>query len=87
MLAMGTGPSAKSVKDHLVCLKCCKYTPTDEGCIPTGELADVAETPFDFRAGKAIKKSINEEFTGYDHNYVIDKVISPSQFLFSFLDE
>ena len=63
----------KTCKDHMVVLKCSKYTPTDEGCIPTGELAPVEETPFDFMTGKAIKKCITEEFPGYDHNYVIDK--------------
>jgi aldose 1-epimerase len=47
--------------------------------IPTGELASVAGTPFDFRTPTAIGARIgltNEQLTfgrGYDHNFVLDR--------------
>jgi aldose 1-epimerase len=48
--------------------------------IPTGEIADVTGTPFDFREAKAIGRDLgveNEQLTngaGYDHNWVLDRV-------------
>jgi aldose 1-epimerase len=48
-----------------------KYTPADETLIPTGELAPVDGTPFDFRQPFAIGDRIGDVAGGYDHNYVI----------------
>lgn len=54
-----------------------KYTLTDDFSIPTGELADVENTPMDFREYRVIGKSIDEDFKplnqagGYDHNWSI----------------
>jgi aldose 1-epimerase len=56
-----------------------RYTPVDEGLIPTGELAPVEGTPFDFRTPHAIGERIeadNEQIQrggGYDHNFVLDR--------------
>jgi aldose 1-epimerase len=58
-------------------LKADRYTPVDAGLIPTGELAPVAGTPFDFAKATAIGERINqqnEQLTlagGYDHNFVL----------------
>jgi aldose 1-epimerase len=41
------------------------YTPVDDGLIPTGELAAVAGTPFDFREPRAIGDAV------YDHNFAL----------------
>jgi aldose 1-epimerase len=55
-----------------------RFTPVDEGLIPTGELRSVTETPFDFRKPMAIGRDIvNDDVqlsygNGYDHNFVID---------------
>ena len=55
-----------------------RYTPVDEGLIPTGELAPVENTPFDFRTPTAIGARINEDDVqlkygnGYDHNWVLN---------------
>ncbi len=56
------------------------YTPViDSKAIPTGELAKVAGTPFDFREMKEIGRDIEADDTqlhyagGYDHNYALDK--------------
>jgi len=54
-----------------------RYTPIDKGLIPTGELAPVAGTPFDFTTSHAVGKMINEKNEqltngkGYDHNFVL----------------
>ncbi len=52
-------------------------TPVNDQLIPTGELLDVTETPFDFRLAKPIGQDIavaHEQLQlagGYDHNYVL----------------
>lgn len=54
-----------------------RFTPVDETLIPTGELAMVAGTPFDFRAPTPIGARIEEADRqmqhggGYDHNFVL----------------
>ncbi|HEY4787009.1 MAG TPA: aldose epimerase family protein [Bacteroidales bacterium] len=59
------------VKDHVLTLYTSKYTPVDDGSIPTGEIANVEGTAFDFRKPKKIGKEIDQA-GGYDHNFVID---------------
>ncbi|NIL98787.1 MAG: galactose-1-epimerase, partial [Planctomycetales bacterium] len=52
-------------------------TPVDEGLIPTGELREVAGTPFDFTSAKPIGRDIEQDDQqlkfggGYDHNFVL----------------
>jgi aldose 1-epimerase len=54
------------------------YTPVNDNLIPTGELAPVAGTPFDFRKSTAVGARINDDNDqlkkghGYDHNWVLD---------------
>lgn len=54
------------------------YTPINDALIPTGEIKDVKNTPFDFREFKKISQDINDkdkdlEFAGgYDHNFVLN---------------
>ena len=45
------------------------YTPFDARLIPTGAIAPVVDTPFDFRTAHAIAETIPER--GYDHNFVL----------------
>ena len=72
------GHNAGNIHDHKLQLLCSAYTPVVAGAIPTGELASVEGTPFDFLAGKKIGDEIeadNEQLKlvqGYDHNWVID---------------
>lgn len=67
-----------SVLDHSLQLMASRYTPVDATLIPTG-IADVAGTPFDFRAPTRIGARIREPHEqlvrarGYDHNWVIDR--------------
>jgi len=65
------------VFDHEVAIRAEHYLPTDEGLIPTGEVASVAGTPFDLRqptnVGKAIQRVLAETQgpRGFDLCYVI----------------
>lgn len=65
--------------DHRLTLHADRYTPVDETLIPTGFLAPVAGTPFDFRAsapvGARIRDGRDAQLAighGYDHHFVID---------------
>ncbi len=64
---------------HELMLNAGRFTPIDASSIPTGVLAPVAGTPFDFRAPRAIGAAIDADDEqlrhagGYDHNFVIDK--------------
>jgi len=64
-----------NILDHILYINASKYTPVDSTLIPTGELANVEGTPFDFRKPMVIGKRIQEvggDPVGYDHNYVLD---------------
>lgn len=69
--------SGKDVLNHEVTIYADQYTPVDATLIPTGEIAPVAGTPFDFTKSTAIGARINDDNqqlkygTGYDHNWVL----------------
>jgi len=73
-----TGDDGATILGHKLRLAAERYTLTDAGLIPTGELPLVAGTPMDFRHATPIGARINEAFPalvsagGYDHNYVLD---------------
>lgn len=71
----GTG----DILNHKLRIAASKYTPVDEGLIPTGKLEAVKGTPFDFTTAEKIGARINNAGNqqlkfgkGYDHNYVLD---------------
>lgn len=72
------GHNAGLITDHVLKLNCSRFTPVVEGSIPTGELAPVAGTVFDFTSPRRIGQSIDEDNdqlkigAGYDHNWVVD---------------
>jgi aldose 1-epimerase len=73
------GPGVRDVLDHEVSLDASRFTPTDSTSIPTGELAPVAGTPFDFRKSSRIGARIADPdrqlrmTNGYNHNFVLDR--------------
>ena len=73
------GEGSGSVEDHVLWFAASRYTPVDASLTPTGELAPVQETPFDFTTPAAIGARIREAHPqlhagrGYDHNMVLDR--------------
>jgi len=75
------GPNAQEgAMDHWLMLPAGRYTPVDAALIPTGELAPVAGSVFDFREPRLIDQGLrdgtNEQIVighGYDHNWALDK--------------
>jgi aldose 1-epimerase len=64
-----------TILDHVLYINASKYTPVNDELIPTGELANVEGTPFDFRKPFAIGErfdQIGNDPVGYDHNFVLD---------------
>jgi aldose 1-epimerase len=73
------GEGSGDINDHELLLRAGHYTPVDATLIPTGEIARVGGTPFDFRHSTRIGKRIRDNHPqlvigrGYDHNWVLDR--------------
>lgn len=72
------GCAKGTIQNHRVTLAASHYTPVNAGLIPTGEIASVEGTPFDFREARLLGTSIDDADdqiqygAGYDHNFVLD---------------
>lgn len=74
-----SGEGAETINDHILMINADNTTPVDSTLIPTGEIAYVSGTPFDFTAPMAIGSRVNDVDTqlmygmGYDHNWVLNR--------------
>jgi aldose 1-epimerase len=74
-----TGDAKTDILGHILTLNADRFTPVDEGLIPTGKLEAVKGTPMDFTKPTAIGDRINADDRqikfggGYDHNWVLNK--------------
>jgi aldose 1-epimerase len=73
------GEGNGDILGHLLTIHADRYTPVDSTLIPTGALASVGDTPFDFRVPTRIGARIDqpdpqlENGRGYDHNFVLNR--------------
>jgi aldose 1-epimerase len=71
------GEGAGDILDHELTIAADAMTPVDQTLIPTGELRNVARTPFDFTGPRRIGARIDAADDqlriagGYDHNFVL----------------
>lgn len=69
----------RDVLGHELEISADRFTPVDATLIPTGALAPVAGTPFDFRAAAVLGGRIDQTDAqlraggGYDHNFVLNR--------------
>ena len=71
------GEDADTVLNHNLMIKAASFTETDENCLTTGRILDVAGTPMDFTKAKPIGQDIRADYYQlascgtYDHNFVL----------------
>ncbi len=78
-----TGNPAVSIDGHDFCFNSKWYLPVNELQVPTGEIAPVKGTPFDFSTFRKITPDVSGQHeqlrlsNGYDHSFVLEKQATP----------
>jgi aldose 1-epimerase len=74
------GNASRDILGHVLTINADAITPVDSTLIPTGDIAPVEGTPFDFRKPTAIGARVDERQNtqirygnGYDHNFVLNR--------------
>lgn len=74
------GNASRDILGHVLTINADATTPVDSTLIPTGELAPVEGTPFDFRTPHTIGERVDQRQNtqirygnGYDHNWVLNR--------------
>lgn len=73
-----SGDFNTTILDHELMINANTFVPVNDKLIPTGDLVEVAGTPFDFRTAKTIGAEINanddqiKKGGGYDHCWVLN---------------
>lgn len=73
-----TGQGSGDILKHKIMINSDKFTINDKYSIPTGEIAQVKNTPMDFRVLTYIGENISSDYeqivfgNGYDHNWIIN---------------
>lgn len=76
--------SRDGAMSHMLTIPASAYTPVDDNLIPTGELRSVDGTVFDFRKPRRVADGLRDgrdpqivAGRGFDHNFVLDKGLTP----------
>ena len=82
----------KNILDHDILINADSFLPVDSTLIPTGEIRNVGDTPFDFRRPKNVGDEINNSNNqlmignGYDHCWVLNNQNQGLRFVASAYD-
>lgn len=72
------GEGSGDILEHKLFFFADHFTPIDDGLIPTGEIKEVKDTPFDFTMEHTVGERIDSKEPqmlnggGYDHNFALD---------------
>jgi aldose 1-epimerase len=67
-----SGVEGATIEDHVLMLAADFVLPVDDRTLPTGEVAAVAGTPFDFRAGAVVGEAMaKRDKRDFDHAFVL----------------
>jgi len=79
-----SGNLKRNVLEHILTMDSQQFFELNEVLLPTGELLNVKDTPFDFRSGRKIVDGITSQHpqnvlvgNGYDHPFLLNKRQSP----------